>query len=334
MDLRKDIDYVMNHKLGLDDTFQFRCKGCGKCCTHREDVLLTAYDLFRIARYFGRSPAEILSRYCESYIGGRSHLPVVRIKPVPPDNACPFLRNKRCMVHKDKPVVCASFPLGRVYQPGEKSPYFVLQPDVDCGGEPRTVTVRDWLGHLSGEESERAGLLWGDITTTVTRTFMDSWDQLTEEKQDNVFQCLLTLLYLLYDVREPFLPQFEANALKAFLYLRTVVALPDIPEWLPLKELQEGTAQHGLLLLKAYGMYKRDWAVQHNIPLASAYMNPKADNGSTQADLCVFEREFFSDPAYMKNLLCSDDFTIWRRYMAEEEKETNDSTNLALEKVV
>ena len=65
MDLRKDIDYVMNHKLGLDDTFQFRCKGCGKCCTHREDVLLTAYDLFRIARYFGRSPAEILSRYCE-----------------------------------------------------------------------------------------------------------------------------------------------------------------------------------------------------------------------------------------------------------------------------
>ena len=29
-DFRKDIDYMMSYKMGLDDTFQFRCKACGK----------------------------------------------------------------------------------------------------------------------------------------------------------------------------------------------------------------------------------------------------------------------------------------------------------------
>ena len=28
-------------KLGLDDSFQFHCTACGKCCIDREDILLT-----------------------------------------------------------------------------------------------------------------------------------------------------------------------------------------------------------------------------------------------------------------------------------------------------
>jgi len=48
----------------------------------------------------------------------------------------------------------------------------------------------------------------------------------------------------------------------------------------------------------------------------------------------VFERECFSDPAYMKTLISDDDFMIWLRYMTKEERETDDSTNLAPEKVV
>ena len=31
-EFRKDIDYIMSHKMRLDDTFQFHCKACGKCC--------------------------------------------------------------------------------------------------------------------------------------------------------------------------------------------------------------------------------------------------------------------------------------------------------------
>ena len=27
--------------IGLDDTFKFHCDQCGKCCTHREDIILS-----------------------------------------------------------------------------------------------------------------------------------------------------------------------------------------------------------------------------------------------------------------------------------------------------
>ena len=29
-----------------DDTFRFHCTQCGKCCTERDDILLTPRDLF------------------------------------------------------------------------------------------------------------------------------------------------------------------------------------------------------------------------------------------------------------------------------------------------
>lgn len=37
-------------KIGPDDPFRFHCKECGKCCIHREDILLSPHDLFRAAR--------------------------------------------------------------------------------------------------------------------------------------------------------------------------------------------------------------------------------------------------------------------------------------------
>ncbi len=168
-EFRKDIDYIMSHKMGLDDTFQFRCKACGKCCKNREDVLLTPYDLFRIARYLGRTPSEIINQYCDTYIGPDSHLPVVRIRPIPPDNSCPFLRNKKCIVHQDKPMVCAVYPLARIAQPGEPAPFYVLQPGNPCGGTDRTVTVRQWLGHLCSEEGEQTGMMWGELIALFVR---------------------------------------------------------------------------------------------------------------------------------------------------------------------
>lgn len=34
----------------LEDRFEFHCTQCGKCCTNREDILLTPRDLFRAAK--------------------------------------------------------------------------------------------------------------------------------------------------------------------------------------------------------------------------------------------------------------------------------------------
>lgn len=315
-DLRKDIDYIMNHKMGLDDTFQFHCKACGKCCKNREDVLLTPYDLFRIARYLGRSPSEIVDKYCDTYAGPDSHLPVVRIKSVPPDHSCPFLRNKKCIVHKDKPMVCAVYPLARITQPGEPTPFYVLQPGKPCGGTDRTVTVRQWLGHLCSEEGEQTGMMWGELVALFARALHFIWPQMTDEQKEKVSSSLFMLLYLDYDIGAPFLPQLKINALRAVGIWQKELSLSEIPAWIPIEKLLKGEWQQELLLLKAYGLYKREWCAVRGLRPEQVDEETGVD-GSCYACLEEFRDSEFLDASYMETLLGTEDFLLWKQYFQE-----------------
>lgn len=312
-DLRKDIDYIMNHKMGLDDSFQFRCKACGKCCKNREDVLLTPYDLFRIARYLERTPSEIVGKYCETYAGPDSHLPVVRIKPVPPDNSCPFLRGKKCIVHQDKPMVCAVYPLARVYQKGEKTPFYVLQPGTPCGGTDRTVTVRQWMGRLCSEESEQVGAIWGEVTTLFVQSLHSRWDKMTDEQKESLSSSLFVFLYLNYDIKEPFLPQLQTNALGAISLWQKKLSFSEIPACISLEGIPKSERLYQLLLLKAYGLYKWDWCTRHGIRPEEVDEETGVD-GRCYACLEEFRDGEFQDASYMETLLDTEDFQIWRQY--------------------
>ena len=77
-ELKEQLGY---EEIGLDDTFTFHCTQCGKCCIHREDILLSPKDLFNIAKKFEITPKAALTQYCETYIGCNSRFPVVRLKP-------------------------------------------------------------------------------------------------------------------------------------------------------------------------------------------------------------------------------------------------------------
>lgn len=48
-ELKEQLGYT---ELDPDDTFTFHCTQCGKCCIHREDILLSPKDLFNIAKNF------------------------------------------------------------------------------------------------------------------------------------------------------------------------------------------------------------------------------------------------------------------------------------------
>ena len=66
-------------RLAAGDRFDFACAGCGNCCRGREDIVLSGYDLWRIAARL-RLPPQIVARgYCRSSIGRVSHLPVLRL---------------------------------------------------------------------------------------------------------------------------------------------------------------------------------------------------------------------------------------------------------------
>ena len=65
-------------KLGLDDSFQFHCTACGKCCINREDILLTPRDLYNASKALNMPPVEFVEAYCECYIGQDSRIPAAQ----------------------------------------------------------------------------------------------------------------------------------------------------------------------------------------------------------------------------------------------------------------
>lgn len=145
------------HTIGLDDTFRFHCTACGKCCINREDILLNSRDLYRIAKHLNSTHLDVYRGYCESYIGSNSHVPIVRLKPKGNVKRCPFLKDRKCVVHDAKPGVCAIYPLGR-YMKIDSSEYtqgsienpivqYLLQP-AECGDNSKVHTVREWLSGL------------------------------------------------------------------------------------------------------------------------------------------------------------------------------------------
>lgn len=95
IDLCGQINFTRTDAMPLlerDAQFRFTCAGCGNCCRGREDIVLSGYDLWRIAARL-RLPPQIVARgYCRSSIGRVSHLPVLRLAPVKENrNNCPFL---------------------------------------------------------------------------------------------------------------------------------------------------------------------------------------------------------------------------------------------------
>ncbi len=207
--LRELSDDELDHlqTLGLDDTFDFQCKACGRCCKNRHDILLTAYDVYKLAKILGRTPGEIIVRYCEVYEGYTSHLPIVRLLPVPPDDSCPFLRNRKCSVDSLKPTVCRVYPLARIYDADSASRYYFNGSS--CKHEPKTVKVRDWIGNVASDEDENAGRLWRDIMFWLIPLLQP--DKIPPLKRKQALIKLLETLWFSYDMQKPFVPQLESK---------------------------------------------------------------------------------------------------------------------------
>jgi Fe-S-cluster containining protein len=211
-----------NNMIGMDDAFQFRCRACGKCCKNRHDILLSARDLFHIARTLGRTMEYVVKRYCNTYLGDSSRVPIVRLNSVGPDQACPLLWNKRCIVHKAKPLVCALYPLGRgvtmerddndVSIPEEIKFDYFLQSNI-CGSKETTHTVRAWLTAFDIPIDDEFSPLWIKTTSMLSSVFKKLEASGYPVSELNAFaNAAFILLYLQYDTEKDLLPQFQKNA--------------------------------------------------------------------------------------------------------------------------
>ena len=206
--------------IGLDDTFKFHCDQCGKCCTHREDIILSPMDIFKMAKELKMTPVEFYHEYCVFNIGEHTRMPIVRLASEGKDTHCVLLKNHRCSVHKVKPAVCALFPLGR-YMSFEKDDYnaesidtskvkYLLQPP-ECGDESETHTVREWLSGFDIKLEDEAFVQWQKAISRFSNKFKE-----LEKKQDmltmmEIWFVVRVSLYLQYDTSKEFLPQFNYN---------------------------------------------------------------------------------------------------------------------------
>lgn len=222
-------DVIITHKRAMKpgQTFRFHCDQCGDCCRNREDILLTPFDLFRIAGQLGITPGEVVKRYCEVYLGSSSHFPVVRLLPVGEDKACPFLKDNRCSIHANKPTVCALFPLGCAMQYGalkgdqERKLFYILQ-DVDCGLRDQTHTVEEWLGEFDLENSEAWFIEWTNTLEKLVILIQQFEEMLSPKLMQKLMNLIFAGIYLTYHQGADFMQQFRGNVQKMLTALQDI----------------------------------------------------------------------------------------------------------------
>jgi Fe-S-cluster containining protein len=218
---RQIIENYENHTLGLDDSFKFKCRACGKCCKNRTDIILTTRDLYNIAKELDRTHEDVIERYCEAYIGGSSRIPIVRLRAIGSEKACPLLRDKRCVVHKAKPVVCALFPLGRAApapagqtEPQNIRPRYFFQP-ATCGSEAHTHTVRSWLEQFGIPAEDEFYTLWTHAICFLS-TCLSALEEgkVSERTMEMLWNAVFASMYVHYDTALDFMTQFRNNVSK------------------------------------------------------------------------------------------------------------------------
>ena len=172
IDLCGQVDFTRTEAMPLlerESQFCFACAGCGDCCRGREDIVLSGFDLWRIAARL-RLPPQIVARgCCRASIGTVSHLPVLRLAPLKEEHGnCPFLTGNHCAIHDAEPLVCALYPLAQEITKDGQVSYF-LQP-TQCGGQVIAARVGDYLARYDVPAREATDVRWAQVCMELEDT--------------------------------------------------------------------------------------------------------------------------------------------------------------------
>lgn len=229
--LKDIVENLNSMKIGLDETFKFHCMMCGKCCIHREDILLSPRDIYNMSKELGIKPEDLFERYCEVYIGPDSKVPIVRLKPRGSVKRCPLLKNRKCMVHKSKPTVCAMYPLGRCIvaaNPKEglkdisQGKFQYIFSDPGCGDASETHTVREYLESFGIPVPDEFFMEWQQTVLEMGNIFRKLEKTVSNETMELVRRAAFIGLYLHYETEKDFMPQFDSNVKNFFDMLHSV----------------------------------------------------------------------------------------------------------------
>ena len=163
---------VVPVQLWLDDKFHFRChKGiaCFNKCCENIDILLTPWDIVRMARHFGITTREAIDRYTTDAQIDAHGMPALKLARKEGSTACTHLTPEGCGIYADRPAACRYYALGSVAMRKKESSevedsYFVVK-EAHCLGhdEPHEQTIRDYRREQGIEPYDDANRAWRDI---------------------------------------------------------------------------------------------------------------------------------------------------------------------------
>jgi Fe-S-cluster containining protein len=127
-------------------SFSYICNACGRCC-HDKVIVLSPFDLLRLARESGVTTSEAIARFT---IRRGS---ILKFRD---DGACVALDGARCGVHRGRPLACRLYPLGIERDRARGTEKFVtLEPAIgslgvygDCGTVDDFLAAQDVGSHL------------------------------------------------------------------------------------------------------------------------------------------------------------------------------------------
>ena len=119
-----------------ESRFSYDCHACNRCC-HDKIIKVNPYEVARLADNLGLSTTEFLSRYTSA---NGTTLKQTDL------GACVFLTAQGCGVHRDRPLVCRLYPLGRRVSADGVETFREVTPHPETEGIYGTqATVQDFL---------------------------------------------------------------------------------------------------------------------------------------------------------------------------------------------
>lgn len=108
----------------LDSAFSYTCNACNKCCYGKE-IQVNPYETLRLSKDLEISTTEFRN----------NHLNGQMLKHKSDSDACIFLGDSGCKVHKHRPLVCRLYPLSRLLMNDGQELFFKVKTHTLSAGE-------------------------------------------------------------------------------------------------------------------------------------------------------------------------------------------------------
>lgn len=208
--------------LAPDDPFAFVCAGCGDCCRNRRDLVLSGYDLYRIARRLRLSPRIVAHAFCKEYIAPQSCLPTLCLTPDPQTGHCRFFEGNACTIHEARPLACALYPLGQTIDPITARVEYHAQLPL-CGTCVRERPLRQYLEDSAVWERTGTDTRWAVVCTQISDQLLAAGGR-EHPRFAAAARRIHKALYLNYDLGDEFYPQFQQNVAALMPLLARILA--------------------------------------------------------------------------------------------------------------